>query len=62
MKEISIIDAHENDHPAIVKLNEMAVEYTSPMDLDRLSHLALLAANGSAKDRKKFPCLLMQSL
>ncbi len=44
MKNVSICDAYEKDYPAIVKLNDVAVEYTSPMDLERLIYLASLAA------------------
>ncbi len=44
MKKVSINDIHINDYPAIVTLNENAVEFTSPMDLERLSYLASLAA------------------
>ncbi len=44
LKKVSICDAHRNDYPAIVTLNENAVEFTSPMDLERLSYLASLAA------------------
>lgn len=44
LKEIAIRDAHKEDYQSIVKLNDIAVEYTSPMDLERLSLLASLAA------------------
>jgi hypothetical protein len=44
LKKVLIFDAYENDYPAIVKLNDVAVEFTSPMDLKRLSFLASLAA------------------
>jgi uncharacterized protein len=43
-KKVSICDAPEKDYPAIVKLNDVAVEFTSPMDLKRLSFLASLTA------------------
>lgn len=44
LKEIAIRDAHGEDYLSIVKLNDMAVEHTSPMDLERLSLLTSLAA------------------
>ncbi len=44
MQGIIIRDAAKADYPAIVKLNADAVEYTSIMDLERLKHLASLAA------------------
>jgi len=44
LKKVSICDAHKKDYPAIVTLNDNAVEFTSPMDLERLSYLASLAA------------------
>lgn len=44
MKEIAIRDANEEDYQSIVKLNDIAVEFTSPMDLERLSLLASMAA------------------
>jgi len=44
LKKVSICDAYEKDYPAIVKLNDVAVEFTSPMDLKRLGFLAALAA------------------
>jgi uncharacterized protein len=44
LKKVLIFDAYEKDYPAIVKLNDVAVEFTSPMDLKRLSFLASLAA------------------
>jgi len=43
-EKVSICDALEKDYPAIVKLNDVAVEFTSPMDLKRLSFLASLTA------------------
>ena len=39
-----IRDAHEGDYAAIVALNISEVRHTSPMDADRLSHLASLSA------------------
>jgi uncharacterized protein len=44
LKEISIRDVQKKDHPSITRLNDSVVEHTSPMDLERLSHLASLAA------------------
>jgi len=37
-------DAQERDYPAIVQLNDSEVQHTSPMDLDRLHHLAMLSS------------------
>ncbi len=43
MEKIIIRDATEHDYPAIVKLNADQVEFTSPMDIDRLKLLGSLA-------------------
>jgi uncharacterized protein len=39
MQGIAIRDAVNGDFPAIVELNLLEVQHTSPMDLDRLRHL-----------------------
>ncbi len=43
MEKIIIRDATEHDFPDIVKLNAGQVEFTSPMDIDRLKMLDSLA-------------------
>ena len=43
MEKIIIRDATEHDYPEIVKLNADQVEFTSPMDIDRLKLLDSLA-------------------
>jgi uncharacterized protein len=44
LKKVSICKADEHDYPAVVMLNDLAVEFTSPMNMERLSYLASLAA------------------
>ena len=39
-----IRDAYDGDYTAIIALNEAEVRHTSPMDADRLRHLASLSA------------------
>jgi len=43
-KKIHIRDAHDNDYPSVVRLNDEVVEQTSPMNLERLNYLSSLAA------------------
>lgn len=43
MAEPVIRDANDGDHAAIIALNEAEVRHTSPMDVDRLRHLASLS-------------------
>lgn len=43
MEKIIIRDATEHDYPDIIKLNADQVEFTSPMDIDRLKLLDSLA-------------------
>jgi predicted GNAT superfamily acetyltransferase len=44
MENLLISDASQGDFPRIVKLNDAAVQYTSPMDLERLVFLNSLAS------------------
>ena len=44
MSEIVIRNAQQHDFAHIVQLNQIEVQHTSAMDIDRLRHLDLLAA------------------